>query len=58
MSAAKAAVDHMRDWWSGTPNGAWVSMGVVSDGSYCVPKGLIYSMPVSISNKQWKIVEV
>ncbi|XP_025420309.1 malate dehydrogenase, cytoplasmic [Sipha flava] len=57
MSAAKAAVDHMRDWWSGTSDGTWVSMGVISDGSYGVPKGLIYSMPVSISNKQWKIVE-
>jgi len=58
MSAAKAAVDHMRDWWNGTPTGTWVSMGVISDGSYGIPKDLIYSMPVSISNKQWKIVEV
>lgn len=58
MSAAKAAVDHMRDWWSGTSDGTWVSMGVISDGSYDVPKGLIYSLPVSISNKQWKIVQV
>lgn len=58
MSAAKAAVDHMRDWWNGTPNGTWVSMGVISNGSYGVPKDLIYSFPVSISNKQWKIVEV
>jgi len=57
MSAAKAAVDHMRDWWNGTPTGTWVSMGVISDGSYGIPKDLIYSMPVSISNKQWKIVE-
>jgi malate dehydrogenase len=58
MSAAKAAVDHMRDWWSGTSDGSWVSMGVISDGSYGVPKDLIYSLPVSISNKQWKIVQV
>lgn len=58
MSAAKAAVDHMHDWWFGTSNGSWVSMGVISDGSYGVPKDLIYSMPVSISNKQWKIVQV
>lgn len=58
MSAAKAAADHMRDWWFGTPNGTWVSMGIVSDGSYGIPKDLIYSMPVTISNKQWKLVKV
>lgn len=58
MSAAKAAVDHMRDWWSGISEGSWVSMGVLSDGSYGIPKDLIFSLPVSISNKQWKIVEV
>lgn len=57
MSAAKAAVDHMHDWWFGTPNGTWVSMGVISDGSYGMPKDLIYSMPVTISKKQWKIVQ-
>ncbi|KAE9538791.1 hypothetical protein AGLY_005373, partial [Aphis glycines] len=34
MSAAKAAVDHMHDWCFGTPKGTWVSMGVISDGSY------------------------
>lgn len=58
MSAAKAAVDHMRDWWNGTSNGSWVSMGVISDGSYGIPKDLIYSLPVSISNKKWSIVQV
>lgn len=57
MSAAKAATDHMRDWWNGTSNGQWVSMGVVSDGSYGVPKDIVFSFPVSIQNKQWKIVQ-
>merc|ERR1711936_71352 len=38
MSAAKAASDHMKDWFQGTAAGKWVSMGVVSDGSYGAPK--------------------
>src|SRR3546814_3455962 len=38
-SAANAAVDHIRSWSLGTPEGAWVSMGVPSDGSYGVPEG-------------------
>lgn len=57
MSAAKAATDHMHDWWHGTDKGKWVSMGVVSDGSYGVPKDIVYSFPVAIENKQWKIVQ-
>ncbi|XP_031634915.1 malate dehydrogenase, cytoplasmic [Contarinia nasturtii] len=57
MSAAKAASDHMHDWWNGTENGKWVSMGVVSDGSYGVPKDIVFSFPVTIENKQWKIVQ-
>eukprot|EP00118_Oscarella_pearsei_P024761 m.306739 g.306739 ORF g.306739 m.306739 type:complete len:333 (+) comp41546_c0_seq1:80-1078(+) len=58
LSAAKAISDHMRDWWFGTKPGNWVSMGVLSDGShYDIPEGLIYSVPVRIENKTWKLVE-
>ncbi|XP_022085982.1 malate dehydrogenase, cytoplasmic-like [Acanthaster planci] len=57
MSAAKAIGDHMRDWWFGTNPDEWVSMGVVSDGSYGVPEGLVYSFPVKISGKEWSIVQ-
>lgn len=57
MSAAKAAGDHMRDWWLGTPEGNWVSMGVISDGSYGSPQNVIFSFPVVCANKQWTIVK-
>lgn len=56
MSAAKAASDHIHDWWHGTKPGVVVSMGVVSDGSYGIPKDIVFSFPVEIQNKQWKIV--
>jgi len=58
MSAAKAAGDHMRDWWFGTKPGEWVSMGVVSDGSYGIPKDIVFSFPVIIKDKQYEIVQV
>src|SRR5690606_27874003 len=45
-SAANAAIDHVHDWVLGTPEGDWTSAGVVSDGSYGVPEGLISSFPV------------
>jgi malate dehydrogenase len=55
-SAASAAIDHMRDWVSGT-NGDWVSMGVVSDGSYEVPEGLICGFPCTCADGEWSIVQ-
>ncbi len=55
-SAANAAIDHMRDWNLGT-NGAWVTMGVVSDGSYGIPEGMIYGMPCTCANGKWQIVQ-
>ncbi|KAG8584111.1 hypothetical protein GDO81_008688 [Engystomops pustulosus] len=58
LSAAKAICDHTRDFWNGTPEGEWVSMGVISDGNkYGVPNDLLYSFPVTIKDKTWKIVE-
>ncbi|HWA46233.1 MAG TPA: malate dehydrogenase [Hypericibacter adhaerens] len=51
-SAANAAIDHMRDWFQGT-NGRWVSMGVPSDGSYGIPKGLICGVPVTCTPGQY-----
>jgi malate dehydrogenase len=56
-SAANAAIDHMRDWALGTPAGDWVSMAVVSDGSYGVPEGLISSFPATCSGGRWEIVQ-
>lgn len=57
MSAANAASDHMRDWWMGTKPGQFVSMGVVSDGSYGIPKDIVFSFPVAISDKKFTIVQ-
>jgi len=59
MSAAKACADHMRDWWFGTKEGEWVSMGVITEGKpYDIPEGLIYSFPCTIGpDHSWKIVE-
>jgi len=56
-SAASATVDAARDWLSGTKDGDWASMAVVSDGSYGVPHGLISSFPVTTSGGDWSIVQ-
>jgi malate dehydrogenase len=56
-SAASAAIDHIRDWVKGTPEGDWVSMAVPSDGSYGIPAGVIYGYPVTCKNGDYQIVQ-
>jgi len=56
-SAANAAVDHVRSWVLGTPEGDWVSMGVVSDGSYGAPEGIISSFPCTAKDGEYEIVQ-
>ena len=55
-SAANAAVDHVRDWVTGTAEDTWTSAGVVSDGSYGIPEGLVAGFPVVSRNGQHEIV--
>lgn len=56
-SAAKAAVDHIRDWLLGTPSGQVTSMGVISTGNpYGVPDDIIYSFPCVCKDGEWTIV--
>ena len=55
-SAASAAIDHVSDWVRGS-EGAWVSMGVASDGSYGIPEGLICGFPCTCQGGEWAIVQ-
>jgi len=57
MAGANAALDHMRDWILGTPEGRWVSMAVCSDGSYGIEPGLMFSYPVQTRDGEWRIVQ-
>ena len=56
-SAANAAIDHVYDWVNGTPEGNWTSVGMVSDGSYGIPEGLIAGFPAVSVNGSWQIVQ-
>ncbi len=55
-SAANAAICHVRDWVLGT-GGEWVTMGVPSDGSYGIPEGIIYGVPVTCANGVYTRIE-
>jgi len=55
-SAANAAIDHVRDWVLGT-NGKWTTMGIPSDGSYGIPKDVMFGFPVTCENGKYTIVQ-
>ena len=57
-SAANAAIDHIYSWATGSVPGDYTSMAVVSDGSYGIPEGLVFSYPVKITAPwQYEIVQ-
>ncbi|MDG1750006.1 MAG: malate dehydrogenase [Porticoccaceae bacterium] len=56
-SAANEAIAHMRTWARGSAENDWISMGVISNGSYGIADGLIYSFPCTCKNGDWAIVE-
>lgn len=56
-SAAASTCDHIHDWLVGTKPGEFVSMGVMSDGSYGIPKGINFSFPVTCVNGEWSVVK-
>ncbi|OGT90424.1 MAG: malate dehydrogenase [Gammaproteobacteria bacterium RIFOXYA12_FULL_61_12] len=55
-SAANAAISHMRDWVLGS-DGRWVTMGVVSDGSFGIPEGMIYGVPCVCDGRHWERIK-
>lgn len=56
-SAANAVVDTVRNLTTPTPAGTCFSVGVCSDGSYGIEKGLIYSFPIRSDGKAWSIIQ-
>lgn len=55
-SAANAAICHVRDWLLGS-NGKWVTMGIPSDGSYGIPKDVMFGFPVTTGNGEYTMVK-
>ncbi|MDO4665234.1 MAG: malate dehydrogenase [Actinomycetaceae bacterium] len=55
-SAGSAAIDHMRSWALGTPEGDWVSVALPSRGEYGIPEGLMYGVPCTSNGGEWQVV--
>lgn len=57
VSAANAAIDHIRDWCNGTAKSDWVSMGVLADGSYGITDEIMFGFPCICQNGEYKIIQ-
>jgi malate dehydrogenase len=55
-STATAIIQHSRLRRLGVPEGDWTSAGLISDGSYGIPEGVVCSFPVTSVDGQWQIV--
>lgn len=55
-SAGNAAIGHMRDWVLGSDS-RWVTMGVVSDGTYGIPEGMIYGLPCTCTAGKYEVIK-
>ncbi|KFU84944.1 Putative malate dehydrogenase 1B, partial [Chaetura pelagica] len=56
MLPAHAIATVLRYWYHGSPPGEIVSVGVLTKGQYCVPEGIVFSMPVKFQNGNWEVI--
>jgi malate dehydrogenase len=55
-SAANAVIDTVRNLTTPTPPGEFFSVAVSSDGSYGIPKDIMFGFPVQSTGSDWQVV--
>ncbi|NXL57812.1 MDH dehydrogenase, partial [Chordeiles acutipennis] len=53
---AHAIATVLRYWYHGSPPGEIVSAGVLTEGQFCIPEGIVFSMPVRFQNGNWEVM--
>ncbi|XP_054978825.1 putative malate dehydrogenase 1B isoform X1 [Sorex araneus] len=46
----------LKYWYNGSPPGEIVSLGVLSEGQFGIPEGIVFSMPVKFENGTWIVL--
>ncbi|XP_059134768.1 putative malate dehydrogenase 1B isoform X1 [Peromyscus eremicus] len=46
----------LKYWYQGSPPGEIVSLGIMSEGQFGIPEGLVFSMPVKFENGTWVVL--
>ncbi|XP_006862081.1 PREDICTED: putative malate dehydrogenase 1B [Chrysochloris asiatica] len=54
--AAHSIATTLKYWYHGSPPGEIVSLGVLSEGQFGIPEGLVFSMPVKFENGSWVVL--
>ncbi|XP_053546882.1 putative malate dehydrogenase 1B [Bombina bombina] len=55
MSAAYCIAKLLSWWYQDSNSGEIVSLGVLSEGQFELPEGIVYSMPIQFQNGSWHI---
>ncbi|XP_008586647.1 PREDICTED: putative malate dehydrogenase 1B isoform X2 [Galeopterus variegatus] len=53
--AAHSIATTLKYWYHGSPPGEIVSLGVLSEGQFGIPEGIVFSMPVKFENGTWVV---
>ncbi|KAM9235845.1 putative malate dehydrogenase 1B [Leptosomus discolor] len=56
MLPAHAVATVLRYWYHGSPPGEIVSVGILTKGQFCIPEGIVFSMPVRFQNGNWEVM--
>uniref|UniRef100_A0A8D0G8W8 Malate dehydrogenase 1B n=1 Tax=Sphenodon punctatus TaxID=8508 RepID=A0A8D0G8W8_SPHPU len=56
MSPAHVIATVLRYWYQDSPPGEIISLGVISEGQFGVPEGIVFSMPVMFRNGNWEVL--
>ncbi|KAM9010199.1 putative malate dehydrogenase 1B isoform 1-T2 [Ara ararauna] len=56
MLPAHAVATVLRYWYHGSPPEEIVSVGIHTEGQFCVPEGIVFSMPVRFQNGNWEVM--
>ncbi|XP_006142512.1 putative malate dehydrogenase 1B isoform X1 [Tupaia chinensis] len=54
--AAHSIATTLKYWYHGSPPGEIVSLGVMSEGQFGIPEGIVFSMPVKFENGTWVVL--
>ncbi|XP_057601922.1 putative malate dehydrogenase 1B isoform X2 [Hippopotamus amphibius kiboko] len=54
--AAHSIATTLKYWFYGSPPGEIVSLGVLSEGQFGIPEGIVFSMPVKFENGTWVVL--
>ncbi|XP_012781382.2 putative malate dehydrogenase 1B isoform X1 [Ochotona princeps] len=54
--AAHSIATTLKYWYHGSPPGEIVSLGILSEGQFGIPQGIVFSMPVKFEKGTWVVL--